>query len=153
VKARLVLVGGGLANSLIAYRILSEDAGFPLLVVEHESSLGANHTWSFHDSDLEPAQLRWIRPLVSHSWTTHELLFPRRRRVVHGGYNTLSSDRLHEVVGHALGDRVLFQADAVEVAPDRVRLADGREIEARAVIDGRGDPGDLGALITHLRDG
>ena len=140
-KARLILVGGGLANSLIAYRILSEDPGFPLLVVEHESSLGANHTWSFHDSDLEPAQLRWIRPLVSHSWTTHELLFPRRRRVVHGGYNTVSSDRLHEVVGHALGDRVLFQADAVEVAPDRVRLADGREIEARAVIDGRGDPG------------
>ena len=140
-KAGLVLVGGGLANSLIAFRILSEDPGFPLLVVEHERSLGANHTWSFHDSDLEPEQLRWIQPLVTHSWATHELRFPRRHRVIHGGYNTVSSDRLHEVVGHVLGDRALFQVEAVEVAPDRVRLADGTAIEARAVIDGRGDPG------------
>jgi len=141
VKTQLVLVGGGLANSLIAYRILSEDPGFPLLVVEHERSLGANHTWSFHDSDLEPGQRAWMQPLVTNRWTTHELRFPRRHRVVRGGYNTVSSERLHEVVGHALGDRALFQADAVKVAPDRVRLADGTEIEARAVIDGRGDPG------------
>ncbi len=140
-KARLVLVGGGLANSLIAFRILSEDPGFPLLVVEHGATLGGNHTWSFHDSDLTPAQLRWIQPLVTHRWATHELRFPRRHRVIHGGYNTVSSDRLHEVVGQALGDRTLLQADAVEVSPDRVRLADGTEIEARAVIDGRGDPG------------
>ena len=140
-KARLVLVGGGLANSLIAYRILSEDPGFPLLVVEHGATLGGNHTWSFHDSDLEPGQRAWMQPLITHRWTTHELRFPNRRRVIHGGYNTVSSDRLHEVVGQALGDRALFQADAVDVAPDRVRLADGTEIEARAVIDGRGDPG------------
>jgi lycopene beta-cyclase len=53
----------------------------------------------------------------------------------------VSSDRLHEVVGQALGDRALFQADAVDVAPGRVRLADGTQIEAGAVIDGRGDPG------------
>ena len=120
---------------------MSEDPGFPLLVVEHERSLGANHTWSFHDSDLEPAQRKWIQPLITHSWATHELRFPNRRRVIRGGYNTVSSDRLHEVVGQALGDRALFQADAVEVASDRVRLADGTEIEAGAVIDGRGDPG------------
>ena len=96
-KARLVVVGGGLANSLIAYRILSEDPGFPLLVVEHERSLGANHTWSFHDSDLEPAQRAWMQPLVTHRWTTHELRFPRRRRVIHGGYKmgaTLRIDAL-----------------------------------------------------------
>ena len=140
-KAQIVLVGGGLANSLIAYRILSEDPVFELLVIEHGATLGGNHTWSFHDSDLAPAQRKWIQPLIIQSWGMHELRFPNRRRVIQGGYNTVSSDRLHEVVGPALGERVLFRAEAVEVAPDRVRLADGTEIEARAVIDGRGDPG------------
>jgi len=140
-KTGLVLVGGGLANSLIAFRILSEDPEFGLLVIEHGATLGGNHTWSFHDSDLEPEQLRWMQPLIGHNWTTHELRFPNRRRVIRGGYNSVSSDRLHEVVGQALGDRALFRADAVDVAPDRVHLADGTQIEAGAVIDGRGDPG------------
>ncbi len=140
-KASLVLVGGGLANSLIAYRILREDPEFSLLVIEHQSSLGANHTWSFHDSDLTPDQRRWFRPLVAHRWTTHELRFPRRHRFIGGGYNTVPSEHLHEVVSPVLGDRVLFQARAVEVTPDRVRLDDGTTIETRAVIDGRGDPG------------
>jgi lycopene beta-cyclase len=51
-KTELILVGSGLANSLIAYRILREHPDFPLLVVERGASIGANHTWSFHDSDL-----------------------------------------------------------------------------------------------------
>jgi lycopene beta-cyclase len=141
VKAKLVLVGGGLANSLIAYRILSVDPSFPLLVVEREGSLGANHTWSFHDSDLTTAQLEWIRPLVAHSWAAHELRFPRRHRVFHGRYNTIRSELLHEVVAGVLGDRALLGIEVVDVSPERVRLADGTSIEAHAVIDGRGDPG------------
>lgn len=137
----LVLVGGGLANSLIAYRILTEEPDFRLLVVERKASLGADHTWSFHDSDLTDGQRHWMGPLVAHTWARHELRFPRRRRVIDGGYNSVTSTRLHEIVGAALGDRVLFGAEVADVSPDRVRLADGVEIRARAVIDGRGDPG------------
>ena len=58
-----------------------------------------------------------------------------------GGYNSITSERLHEVVGGALGDRLLLNAEVEEVTPTRVRLVDGETIEARAVIDGRGDPG------------
>ena len=67
-KAKLILVGGGLANSLIAHRVLIERPDFPLLVVERGASLGADHTWSFHDSDLTDDQRRWIAPLVAHHW-------------------------------------------------------------------------------------
>jgi lycopene beta-cyclase len=141
VKAKLVLVGGGLANSLIAYRILSVDPSFPLLVVEREGSLGANHTWSFHDSDLTPPQQAWIRPLVAHRWTAQELRFPRRHRMFQGGYNTIRSDLFHEVVAGVLEDRALLGIEVLDVAPQRVQLADGTSIEARAVIDGRGAPG------------
>jgi len=140
-KEKLVLVGGGLANSLIAYRILREAPDFPLLVVERDPTLGGNHTWSFHDSDLEPDQRAWLQPLVAHSWPLHELRFPRLRRVMEGGYNSITSEKLHDVVGEVLGDRMLLDAEVEEVTPTRVRLRGGKAIEARAVIDGRGDPG------------
>jgi lycopene beta-cyclase len=140
-KTGLILVGGGLANSLIASRILGEAPDFPLLVVERGPTLGGNHTWSFHDSDLTPDQRTWLEPLVAHSWPRHKLRFPKRRRVMDGVYNSVTSDRLHEVVGGVLGDRVLFESEVEDVTPTRIALVGGTSIEARAVIDGRGDPG------------
>lgn len=140
-RASLILVGGGLANSLIAHRILMERPDFPLLVVERAASLGANHTWSFHDSDLSDDQRRWIAPLVAHHWTSHELRFPNRQRTIEDGYNSVTSELLHEVVAPELGDRMRLETEVAEVSPDGIVLADGRRIEARAVIDGRGDPG------------
>ena len=140
-KTGLILVGGGLANSLIAHRILIERPDFPLLVVERGASLGANHTWSFHDSDLTDGQRRWMEPLIASHWSSHELRFPRRRRTIDDGYNSVSSERLHDVVAPALGDRMRLETDVAEVNPDGIELANGERIEARAVIDGRGDPG------------
>ena len=137
----LILVGGGLANSLIAHRILMERPDFPLLVVERAASLGANHTWSFHDSDLIAGQRQWIEPLVAHHWANHELRFPNRRRSIEDGYNSVTSERLHRVIAPVLGNRMQLETEVTEVTPDGIVLADGRRIEAPAVIDGRGDPG------------
>jgi lycopene beta-cyclase len=141
VTTELILVGGGLANSLIAHRMLTKRPDFPLLVVERGASLGGNHTWSFHDSDLTDGQRRWMEPLIAHRWSCHELRFPRRHRTINDGYNSVTSERLHEVVTPELGDRVRLETDAAEVGPDSIVLANGERIEARAVIDGRGDPG------------
>ena len=136
----LILVGGGLANSLIAFRVLSERTDFPLLSVERGASLGANPTWSFHDSDLTAEQRRWIEPLIAHRWSSHELRFPGRRRTMNDAYNSVTSERLHEVVAPALVDRVRLETEVAEVTPGGIVLANGERIEARAVIDGRGDP-------------
>mgnify|MGYP001826015021 CR=1 FL=1 len=140
-KKELILVGGGLANSLIAFRVLSERPDFPLLVVERGASLGADHTWSFHDSDLTDEQRRWMEPLIAHRWSSHELRFPGRRRTINDGYNSVTSERLHEVVAPALGDRMRLDAEVAEITPGGIVLANGERINARAVIDGRGDPG------------
>ncbi len=140
-KTELILVGGGLANSLIAYRILMKRPDFPLLVVERGASLGANHTWSFHDSDLTADQRRWMEPLIAHRWSNHELRFPGRRRTISDGYNSVTSERLHGVVAPALGDRIRLGTEVAKVDANAILLADGERIEARAVIDGRGDPG------------
>lgn len=140
-KVDLALVGGGLANSLIAHRIIRRRPNFPLLVIERAPTLGAKHTWSFHDSDLTPEQRDWIRPLIAHSWPLHELRFPKRHRVIDGGYNAISSERLHAVVGEALGDRCVLDTEVIEMTPHSLRFGDGTRVEAGAVIDGRGNPG------------
>ncbi len=137
----LILVGGGLANSLIAHRILMERPDFPLLVAERGTTLGANHTWSFHDSDLTAEQRRWIEPLIAHRWSSHELRFPGRRRTINDGYNSVTSERLHEVVAPTLGNRMRLETEVAEVTPGGIVLANDERINARAVIDGRGDPG------------
>jgi lycopene beta-cyclase len=126
-KTELILVGGGLANSLIAFRVLSERPDYPLLVVECGASLGADHTW--------------MEPLIAHRWPSHELRFPSRRRTINDGYNSVTSERLHEVIAPVLGDRMRLGTEVAEVTPDGIVLANGERIEARAVIDGRGDPG------------
>ncbi len=140
-KTMLILVGGGLANSLIAHRILMERPNFPLLVVERGASLGADHTWSFHDSDLTVNQRRWMEPLIAHRWSSHELRFPGRRRTINDGYNSVTSERLHRVVAAALGDRMRLGTEVAKVGTNAILLSDGERINARAVIDGRGDPG------------
>jgi lycopene beta-cyclase len=140
-KTELILVGGGLANSLIAHRILGERPDFPLLVVDRLASLGANHTWSFHDSDLTGEQRRWMEPLIAHRWSSHELRFPRRHRTMNDGYNSVTSEGLHEVVAPVLGSRMRLETEVAEVTPGGIVLANGERINAQAVIDGRGDPG------------
>jgi lycopene beta-cyclase len=87
---RVVLVGGGLANGLIAWRLHSLPA-VELTVVEREATLGGNHTWSFHDSDISPDQRTWLQPLITAQWPRHEVRFPaytrpaRLARPVRGG--------------------------------------------------------------------
>ena len=61
-NARGLLVGGGLANVLIALKLHAERPDSPMLVLEQGPTLGANHTWSFHETDLTPAQRAWIAP-------------------------------------------------------------------------------------------
>lgn len=135
----VILVGGGLANSLIAYRLRVARPDVRIQVVERDATLGGHHTWSFHTNDLLPAQRAWIAPLVERSWEGYDVRFPDLERRLGGGYHSLTSERLHAVVATALGDRVRFRASVEDVAPDGARV-DGVRLEADCVIDGRGFP-------------
>jgi lycopene beta-cyclase len=132
-----VLVGGGLQNGLLARALAAEQPGARVLIVERDERLGGNHTWSFHPSDVSEAARAWLAPLVAHTWDGHEVWFPDHRRVLAGGYATITSERFDAVVrGGALDLRCGVAVD--EVAPGRVRLAGGEEIEADVVVDARG---------------
>lgn len=134
---RLILVGGGLANSLIALRLAASRPEIDWTILESESELGGNHTWSFHASDLTAAQNRWIAPLVEQTWPSYEVRFPGYRRRIPFGYASATAERLrHAMAPHAA--RVLTDARVTKLEPRRVTLDDGRAFEADGVVDGRG---------------
>lgn len=133
----LILVGGGLANGLIAYRIAQKRPETKILVLESGQTFGGNHTWSFHDLDLSSAQRAWTDPFVVRRWPFYHVAFPNLRRRVDLSYCSANSDRFHEVLRRA-DIPVRFGARVESVSPRQVRLETGAVLEARAVIDGRG---------------
>ncbi|MCC5793619.1 MAG: lycopene beta-cyclase CrtY [Chromatiales bacterium] len=134
----VILAGGGLANSLIAWRLAEVRPDLPLLLLESGPQLGGNHTWSFHGSDLAPAQHKWMAPLLRRSWACHEVRFPNRQRIIAGSYHSLDNESLHAAVSGRLGERVRTGAPVRSLASDHVVLEDGSVLEASLVIDGRG---------------
>jgi lycopene beta-cyclase len=138
VAADVVIVGGGLAGSLAAWRLATARPELDVALLEQGPTLGGNHTWSLHDGDITAAQWHWLAPLVRQRWPRHAVAFPTRARVMEHGYASLSSDQLHAVIAPALGPRLKLGVDVREVSRQRVVLAGGQTIDAGVVIDARG---------------
>ena len=133
----LLIVGAGLSGGLLAYRLAQARPELSVLVVDGGEP-GGNHTWSFHEDDLDVREERWIEPLIEHRWPAYEVRFPGRRRRLATGYRSVSSERFRDVLGKRLGSSLQTGRWAVSVEPNRVVFADGDAIEAGAVIDARG---------------
>jgi len=129
VEADIVLVGGGLANSLLAYRLSQLKPELHVLLIERDPHLGGEHTWSFNTADLTAEQHEWVAPFVECSWPGYDVRFPKYRRWIDSGYHTITTARLHEVVAGALGDRVLLNCGVESFGPSEVTTADGRKIK------------------------
>ncbi|QEA37697.1 lycopene beta-cyclase CrtY [Pistricoccus aurantiacus] len=134
----LILVGGGLANGLIALRLKQARPELRLLMLESESQPGGNHTWSFHDGDLSKAQHAWLASLVGCRWPRHRVIFPDRKRLLSGGYASIFSTDFAGALKEALGKNLWVDTPVASLSPESVELEDGRILQAPAVIDGRG---------------
>jgi lycopene beta-cyclase len=143
----IILVGGGLANGLLADRLLAARPELRLLVLEGGHRLGGNHTWSFHDTDVTTAQMAWLAPYIAHRWPKQEVRFPGHSRVLETGYCSVPSDRFAAVLGAKLGARLRADCPVIEVTATDVKTADQQRLSAHCVIDGRGpQPHDALAL-------
>lgn len=139
-NADLILVGGGLANCLIALQLNKYRPDVNLLLLERNSELGGNHTWSFHGSDVSTHNLEDLRPLIGRSWGHYDIRFPNRNRRLEGSYHSILSQRLREVVTGRIASSIVCNAEVTRISPQHVELSDGRKFSAAGVIDGRGEP-------------
>src|SRR4051812_39012143 len=137
-RADVVLVGGGLANSLIALRLKSLRPRLRVILLEQGPTIGGEHTWCHFATDVDAVEAGWLRPLIVHRWSGYEVRFPGHRRQLSTDYLAITSARLHKVLSAVIGDDAWLGATVSDVNPHQVTLADGRVIVAGAVIDGRG---------------
>ncbi len=126
--ASVLIAGGGLSGSLLAWALRSRRPDASVRLVERSATLGGNHTWSFHGGDLTADEREWIAPLVCGSWSGYDVAFPAHRRTLEGSYHSIRSERFHEVLSERLGETVRYG--------EAVGALDGSE--ARCVIDARG---------------
>lgn len=137
-----VLVGGGLQNALLALALRHHQPAVRLALVETHASLGGNHTWCFHASDVSLSAEPFVAPLVEQSWPGYSVRFPELERRVASRYSTISSPHLNRVVTQAFerhpGSVLSLGVSATSIEPGRVRLSDGRELKGTFVSDARG---------------
>lgn len=133
----VLLVGGGLANGLIAARLLASRPSLRIAMLEAGAAPGGNHTWCFHEGDVSPAAMQWLAPMVAHRWRDQEVCFPTRRRVLDCAYFSISSEQFRAALGQ-LPIEIRNQARVSAVEPQRALLENGEAIAAGVVIDGRG---------------
>lgn len=143
-RGNIVVVGGGLAGSLLAWRVMEARPEAELLLLEAGAALGGEHTWSFHDADLRPAARGgavldpgWLRELATASWTSHEVRFPGETSRF-GAYHSIRSADFHARLAPRLGARIRYGAKVTGLTSDAVTLDGGEVIEADAVVDVRG---------------
>lgn len=136
----LILAGGGLAAGLIALRLAETRPNLSVAIVEQGETIGGDKIWSRFDSDLRGPQLMWTRGLTDARWDSgYKVRFPKYERELTTGYASLRSETLDATVRERLPQGCLITGTRIEkVLPTLVRLADGRVLEAAAVIDCRG---------------
>ena len=148
----VVLVGGGLANCLIALRLKALRPDVRLTLIESAGTLGGNHTWSFHSTDVSAPILGWLQPLASYSWAHYDVRFPGRERRLQGGYHSLTAEKLHDVCMATLGSSVRLDTPVLDVSADRVSLAGGEVLAGNLVVDGRGlQPSSTTGLVLRFQ--
>lgn len=136
---QLVIAGGGLAGCLAALALARRRPEVDILLIEQGQCFGGKHTWSFFDSDVDEEDCWLVEPLIACMWDSHDVRFPQRTRTIGLGYNSISSEKLDQVVRSSLRpDQYRLGAAVKEVAETHVLLKGGERIEAPGVIDARG---------------
>lgn len=143
----LILAGGGLANCLVALRVVETHPETRIVIVEAGSAVGGNHTWSFHGGDLSRTQRSFLEPLIRHAWPSQRVRFPRLQRELEAGYFSITSEALKTHMAARPRIEILTDTPVTTLGPGSVQTADGRRLSAAAVLDGRGPDGAEGMVL------
>jgi lycopene beta-cyclase len=145
--ADYILVGGGLQSGLMALAISHHQPNAQWIIIEQQEKLGGNHTWSFHETDLESDCAEWAEPIAECRWPRYQIRVGGRVRTVEIPYRTCSSSHFERLLTRAAQQhrgKILTHTTVTDVDEKFVVLGDGRRLDASVVIDNRG-PAPLNA--------
>ncbi|MES2962635.1 MAG: lycopene beta-cyclase CrtY, partial [Bdellovibrionota bacterium] len=108
-------------------------------LIDAKMNLGGQRTWLFHESDVSPAALESLKPMISHSWDDATVHFPRTERKIDGQFHAIRSTEFSSSLKDMLGDDVLnLGVKANKITDHTVTLEDGTEFHGKCVLDARG---------------
>ncbi len=145
-RCDVAIAGGGLAGGLIALQLAARRPDLDVRVIEQGESFGGNHIWSWFNSDVDEQDRALLAPMIAAQWPDYEVAFPKLKRTLSTGYNSMTSDLFNAHIRHTLGDKGMTGVAIERVTPTSILLAGGGEIRARQVIDARGSV-DTSALV------
>lgn len=99
----VIILGGGVWGSLLAWRLKETLPHVRFRLYEESSMLGNHRTCTFRETDCGEA-IKWLRPLISKSWTHHHIKFPKFEKWITSSYHLMQPKQLHEYVSARLGD-------------------------------------------------
>ena len=147
----LLLAGAGLANGLIALAVAQRHPGTKIRIFESGSSAGGNHTWSFHDADVEGEARALVEPLIRSRWPAQHVQFPEYSRRLDAGYASTNTEALVEALAEHPEIEVECNAAVARVEPDAIHLVDGSSHRGLAAIDGRGPRSPDGLVLGYQK--
>jgi len=135
----LVIVGGGLAGSLIALALQRHAPGCRFLVIEAGRTFGGHHRWSWFETDIAPHARKLMEGFALNGWDEgYDIIFPGYGRSLPTSYRSLASAEFHaKLIAELPAERVMLGTKAAGLDARGVTLTDGTRIAAKRVIDCR----------------
>ena len=137
----MVILGAGLSGLLTAWRCLELNPKLKITLIDANSEIAGDHTWSFNLNDIDTELQKWVRPFIAHQWDAYDVKFPTRQRTLNITYCTGNSETLKSCVRPLIDSGRLslkLNSRVQDLGEDTVFLEGGEEIQSALILDARG---------------
>ena len=141
VSENMVILGAGLSGLLTAWRCLELNPKLKVTLIDANSEIAGDHTWSFNLNDIDTELQKWVRPFIAHQWEAYDVKFPTRQRTLNITYCTGNSETLKSCVRPLIDSGRLslkLNSRVQDINEDTVFLEGGEEIQSALILDARG---------------
>ena len=141
VSENMVILGAGLSGLLTAWRCLELNPKLKITLIDANSEIAGDHTWSFNLNDIDTELQKWVRPFIAHQWDAYDVKFPTRQRTLNITYCTGNSETLKSCVRPLIDSGRLslkLNSRVQDIGEDTVFLEGGEETHSALILDARG---------------